>query len=54
MKKQVAAFVEEQGLSTSYSGKMRKMFIKGKGARRVHDLVKEAFPTRSFKISHAQ
>jgi hypothetical protein len=53
MKTTVAAFIAQQGLSAHYSGKKRKMFIKGKGARRVADLVKAAFINLEFKISYS-
>lgn len=50
MKKQIAAFVAAQGLQTAYSGNLRKMFIIGKGCRRVKDMVKQEFGELPFTL----
>jgi hypothetical protein len=50
MKQQVVALIAQQGLTASYSSTKAKMYIKGRGARRVKDLVKSTFANLPFGL----
>lgn len=49
-KAQVAQLAAAQGLQTAYSGRKRRMYLIGKGARRVCTELRAQFPDLPFTL----
>jgi hypothetical protein len=47
----IAAAAKANGLTSAYSGKKRKMYLKGKGARRVASTLRAQFPDLHFTLA---